>query len=330
MFCRILTTSLILLSLCSTALAVSCTTQSQMTATQRNELSDAAKAMMGQMQRGDVQGLRAATLPSVASDFSGIATSVTNLKPQIQNATLTLENIYLLDASAQPVGAASTEFFCGQPVVSLNFSELPMGIYALAIGHATGVPQPQQIALILAKSPPHGWMLGGLFTKPMVYAGHDGLWYWTSARKYAEGNGNWGAWLDYGIAKSLLNPLDIMSTPNLEKLERESDKIKPADFPGSNPVALAANSGRYSLTAIDTTTAFGSLDLDVHYSPDAAQATQLRDPPAARKQVLDIMQALLQQHPELHQIFHGIWVQADHGAGSLFALELPMDAIGNR
>lgn len=327
MHLRILTTSLIILCFCTRALAISCTTQAQMTAAQRNGLSDAAKTMMGLIQRGDLQGLRANTLPSVASDFSGIASTVANLKPQIQTAMLTVENVYLLDASGQVAGSAPTEFFCGQPVVSLNFGDLPAGMYALAIGHATGVPQPQQVALILAKAPSGQWVLGGLFAKPMLYAGHGGLWYWTSARKYAAGNQEWGAWLDYSIAKRLLNPLDIMSTPNLEKLQQESEKVKPANLPGPSPVLLSAHAGTYSLTAIDTTTEFGALDLDVHYTPDAAQAQQLRDPPAARKQVLDIMGALLEQHPELHQVFHGIWVQADQGAGSLFALELPMDSI---
>ena len=324
---RIFTISFFILSFGSGAFAVSCTTQAQMTIAQRNGLSDAAKAMMGLIQRGDVRGLQGDTLPSVASDFSGIASTVANLKLQIQTATLTVENVYLLDASGQPAGSAPTEFFCGEPVVSLNFSDLPTGVYALAIGHATGVQQPQQIALILAKSTSGQWMLGGLYAKPMIYAGHDGLWYWTAARKYTAGNQNWGAWLYYGIAKRLLDPLDIMSSPNLEKLQSESAKVKPASFPGPNPVSLAAHDGTYSLSAIDTTTAFGALDLDVHYVPDAAQAEQLRDPPSARKQVLDIMEALLDQHPELHQVFHGIWVQADQGAGSLFALELPMDSI---
>jgi hypothetical protein len=90
---------------------------------------------------------------------------------------------------------------------------------------------------------------------------------------------------------------------------------------------LSGHGASYSVTAIDTTTTFGALDLDVHYTPDPSQATQLRDPPTARKQVVDVMSALLEQHPELHQAFHGIWVHADQGSASLFALELPMDGI---
>lgn len=311
----------------SGAFAASCLTQSQMTAVQRDALSNAAKEMLVQMQNGDVRGLQANTLPAIASDFSGIAASVQNLKPQMQNAALTVENVYILDASTQEAGAARTDFYCGQPVVSFNFTDLPAGTYALAIGHATGVPQPQQIAIILAKSPPDKWLLAGLYSKPMIFEGHDGLWYWTSARKYAGQNGNWAAWFYYRIANNLLNPIDVMFSPNLQKLQQETDKVKPANLPGASPTPLAIHGATYSLTAVDTTTTFGALDLDVHYTPDAAQAAQLHDPPAARKQVMDVMSALLEQHPELHQAFHGMWVHADQGQVSLFALELPMEGI---
>lgn len=324
---RALKIGITLLSMSCAAYGASCVTQSQMAPAQRDTLTNQAKTLMAQMQHGDVQGLQANTLPAVAADFSGIATTVQNLKPQLLNATLTVNNLYLLDASTQPAGSGPTEFFCGQPVVSINFSDLPAGNYALAIGHASGVAQPQQIAMILAKSPQGQWMLGGLFAKPMIFEGHDGLWYWTSARKYAEQKGNWGAWLYYRIADNLLNPLDIMSTPNLEKLQHESEKIKPANLPGTTPVSLAAQGATYSLTGVDTTTTFGALDLDIHYTPDATQVAQLHDPPMARKQVMDVMTALLEQHPELHQAFHGIWVHADQGTVSLFALELPMDGI---
>jgi hypothetical protein len=48
---------------------------------------------------------------------------------------------------------------------------------------------------------------------------------------------------------------------------------------------------------------------------------------AARQQVTEIMEALLELHPGLRQAFHGVWVQAQQGTASLFALELPMEAI---
>ena len=198
-----------------------------MTGTQRDALSRAALTMVGEVQSGSMQALRANTIPAVAADFSGIAGLVEDLKPLVQPATITVDSLYALDASPESAGNSRTDFFCGAPVVALNFTNLPAGTYALAILHATGVPHPQQISLILSETAQHNWMLAGFFSKPMMVAGHDGLWYWFSARQYAQRNMNWDAWLYYRIAAYSLNPVEFLSSPNLEKLQREQDKIRP-------------------------------------------------------------------------------------------------------
>jgi hypothetical protein len=311
-----------------TAVASSCKTQSQMTAAQRDALSSAARTMVGEVQTGNVQALRANTIPAVAADFGGIADSVGSLKPLVQQAAITVDSLYALDASTEAAGAARTDFYCGTPVVVLNFNDLPPGTYALAILHATGVPQPQQISLILSQTADHRWMLGGFRSKPILETGHDGLWYWVSARKYAQRNMNWDAWLYYRIAAYFLDPVEFLSSPNLEKLQHEEDRVHPDGFPGREPLMIGANGSVFQVTAIDTTTTFGALDLEVHYIPDIAQAAQLHDPPTARKQVTALMTSLLTAHPELHDAFHGFWVLADGGSASLFSLELPMDQIG--
>ena len=309
------------------ARAASCMTQSQMTPAERTALSTTARNMMSQVQNGDVNGLKANTMPAVAADFSGIASSVQSLQADVQKATITVEEIYDLDATGdQPAAGTNTQFFCGSPVVVLTFNNLPPAKYALALVHATGVEKPQQFSLILAQESGK-WMLAGFFAKPMINAGHDGLWYWVSARKFKQANGRWGAWMYYRMAADLLEPLDNLSSPNLQKLQEETEEVKPADFPQDKPVTVNSPQGAFQVTAVDTTTAFGGLDLEVHYTPDAGQAAQLHDPPSARKQVVGVMTALLAAHPELHDAFHGIWVHADQGTASLFALELPMDQI---
>ena len=78
---------------------------------------------------------------------------------------------------------------------------------------------------------------------------------------------------------------------------------------------------------VGTTTQFGPLDLELHYSPNSTQVSELRTPSTAHKQVNDLMAAPITQHPELRGAFHGIWVLADQGQSSLFALELPMSQI---
>jgi hypothetical protein len=314
------------LALAPIAQAANCTTQATMTPADRSAMSGAARAMMVEVQNGDVNGLRGSTLPAVASDFSGIAQSVQNLAPDVQKATITVDAIFDLDASGEQ-GGGTTQFFCGNPVVVLTFQGLPPGHYGLALMHATGVEKPQQVSLILAQSPEKRWLLAGFYAKPMTEAGHDGLWYWVSARKFAQQSGKWGAWFYYRLASGLLQPLDNLSSPNLQKLQQESEAVKPDNLPTDKPVTLTANGSMFQVTAIDTTTQFGGLDLDVHYTPDAAQSAQLKNPPLARKQVVDVMTALLAQHPELQQAFHGIWVHADQGDSALFALELPMQQI---
>ena len=314
--------------------AATCSTQSQMNSTLRSTFTGEAHTIAAIVQSGDTQALRAKLLPAIASDFDGIAATVTNLKPLVQTATMTVDSVYLLDASKDAPGAERTQFFCGSPIVVLTFNGIPPGTYALVILHATGVQQPQQISLILAATTPgasapgNQWQLAGFYAKAMIHADHDGLWYWTTARKYAQTKDNWTAYLYYHIAEGLLSPVDFLSSPNLQKLQQESQQAHPKDFPADKTqVSLDAQGSIYSLSAVDTTTQFGGLDLDVHYIPNPTQAAQLRTPMEARKQVTDVMLALLAEHPGLRPAFHGMWVHADQGNSSLFALELPMDQI---
>ena len=311
--------------------AASCTTQAQMGSAERNALVSAARGMLAQVQSGDLQSLRAGTLPAIASDFSGIQRTVQYLQPLIQHATVTVDEVYLLDASTDPPNSAHTDFFCGSPVVGFNFNGLPPGTYAVAILHATGVPQPQQVSLILSAAQGGGakesrWLLAGFFEKPMILAGHDGAWYWQNARRYAQQKADWSAWFYYNIATYLLDPVDFLASQNLEKLRRETGDVHP-NLPAANaPMMVSASGTLFKVTSIETTTALGPLDLEVHYVPDSSQAAELRYPLIARKQVSDLMEGLLAGHPELRNAFHGMWLHADQGDASLFALELPMQA----
>lgn len=310
------------------AFASACTTQAQMAPTEREALANSARSLLVDMQTGNIQALQQGTIPSLAANFRGLANSIENLKPVIQNATITVDNLYLLNASDNPATPTTTDFYCGSPVVSLHFGSLPRGTYALAILHATGIPHPQQFSLILSQSGGR-WLLGGFFVKPMLTAGHDGVWYWKTARQYAQTKDAWSAWLYYQTASNLLDPLSFLSSPNLQMLHQEADKIRPPTFPDQHPMVLTVQGVNYTVNAVSTTTAFGALDLDVRYAPDTAEAAQLSNPPMARQQVTAIMSALVELHPGLKQAFHGIWVHAQQGSASLFALELPMQAIAS-
>lgn len=309
------------------ALAATCLTQAQMATPRRDALASQARSFVAYAQSGDTVSLKTHILPAIASDFDAISGSMTALRPLIQNATVTVDAIYSLDASTDQPGAAQTQFFCGAPTVVLTFNGIPPGNYALAILHATGVPKPQQIAIILASASPNQWQLAGFYARPMTEEDHDGLWYWVAARKYAQNHANLTAWLYYRIAAELLDPVDFLSSPNLQKLQQETQQSKPPAMAANSTMLLNANGTSFNLSNVGTTTEFGGLDLDLHYTPSAMQASQLNSPASARQQVTVLMTELLRQNPELRQAFHGIWAHADQGQASLFSLELPMDQI---
>ena len=308
--------------------AASCTTQSQMTPVLRDSLVNAAHSILADVQAAGLDNLRANTLPAVAANFNGVVRSVDYLKPLIQFAAITVDEVYVLDASGAPA-APQTDFYCGSPVVVFHFTNLPPGAYALVFLHATGVPNPQQVSLILSRTAEGRWLLAGFYDKPMIAAAHDGLWYWSSARRYAQAGERWDAVLYYGMASDLLDPVSFLSSPNLQKLQQETDQTRPANFPGAEPMTLTVNGESFTIASIKASNLSNWLDLDVQYTPSPADAAQLQDQQAARQQAVSIMSALLALHPELQSAFHGIWVHAQQGDASLYALELPMAAIAS-
>jgi hypothetical protein len=312
----------------------SCVTQSQMTAAQRDQVTSAARMLVSDTQNGDLQGLRSDTLPSVAADFTGIANSAQALKPLIAQAGITVDAVYSFDAAQPAAGAQAaqgSQFFCSPTgstlTVVLNFSNLPPGKYALAIVHATGVPKPQQVSLILAQTPTGQWKLAGFFSKPLMLAGQNGVWYWSRAREFAQKKQDWAAYFYYQIASFLVEPADFLSSPNVEKLRREAGQVHPENLPGDQPATVMVNGLPFAIAHVDTSADLGPLDFVIHYNANPQEAAQLSDPVSARKQVVALMSTLLSTHPGLREAFHGMWVYADSGNATLFALELPMDQI---
>jgi hypothetical protein len=305
-----------------------CTLQAQMTATQRQQYVQAVRMLIGEVQSGNMSGLQNDTLASVAANFSGIERSAQELQPLIQQAAVTVNELIAFNAGGAQQGA---QFFCTPPgsslTVVLSFPSLPQGHYLLAIVHATGVKKPQQIALILAQGAQGQWQLAGFFAKPLLLAGQNGVWYWRHAREYAQNHDPWAAWFYYQIANNLVTPVNFLSSPNLDKLHNEAQKVQPSNLPGQQPMPFSANGQTFEITRLDTSTALGPLDFVIHYTPDPAEAAQLRDPTQARHQVLDLMSGMLAVHPGLRTAFHGLWVYADSNGATQFALELPMSQI---
>lgn len=316
------------LGLALPAFGVSCMTQSQLPTAQRTILQQSAQMLAANVQSGNAAAVRTQTIAAVAAQFDGIANSIQAINASIQHATLTVDGIFFLDASDLK-SAEETQFFCGvagSPLtVEVTIPGLPPGKYALVVLHATGVKQPQQISLVLQNDPAGSaeWKLAGFFTRPMTMGGHDGVWFWRQAREYAAKKQLWDAWFYYQTAQYLLNPVDLISSPNLQKLQREAEQARPDNLPGADPLRLSSGTQTFNITGLHTGELSDQLDLVVTYN-----ATPGQDMVAARAQVTAVMRALLQQHPELQTAFHGLWVYAaTPGNQNPFALELPMDQI---
>lgn len=310
------------------AWGVSCTTESQMTQAERGVFEQAARSLGAQIQAGDTTAVKANTAASVAGHFEPLAGTIEQVAPEIKQASLTVEALYSLKATDLQAGAGNAEFFCAVPnsslVVTVAIPGLPPGDYALAILRATGVAHPQQISLILENEPTGSahWKLAGLYVRPLTAAGHDGVWFWKQARVYAQRKQNWNAYFYYQTAEFLLNPVDFLSSPNLQKLQKERDAVKPADLPGKSPLVVQAGGQSLAITALRTDSFQGGLDLVVDY-----QAKGVNGPVETRTQIVELMKALLAKRPELREGFHGLWVYASSGTGAPFAIELPMKQI---
>jgi hypothetical protein len=318
---------------CAPALAVTCTTQAEMKEADRNALAEAARDLGAKMQSGNVDAVKAKTIASVAANFDGIAGTIRNLSPDLAGATLRVTNLYALDASNATPGQDEVQFFCGQAAntahVSFAIPQLPPGRFAFAVVEATGVKSPQRLAMLLqdvggspTATSSAAWQLAGFFPRPLLAAGHDGVWYWQKARDQHKAGRNWNAYFYYQTAQYLLQPADFLSSGNLEKLTQEETAAMPAGLPGPTPMLVTVGGSAVKITNLHTDSSFGGLDLVISY--DAADVS---DPVKARQQTVALMKAMLAQHPELKDGFHGLWVFANAPDQRPFALELPMAQI---
>ena len=310
------------------ARAVTCVTGSEMTASQRDQLLQAAHTLGDAIKAGNAAEVRQATIAAVASQFDPIAASIQGIAPQIQNATLTVNTLYLLKASDLKSTQDETQFFCSVPgsalIVTLTIPQLPPGDYALLILRATGVERPQQLTLLVENDSAgsSGWKLAGFFPRSITAAGHDGVWYWKQARDYAQKNQDWNAYFYYQTAAFLLTPVDFLSSPNLEKLQKEMQTVRPAEVPGQKPLTLKAGSQSFEISSMRTDSSLGGLDLVINYN-----TKDVSDPVATHAQIVELMKAILAQYPQLRQGFHGLWVYAHAPDQSPYAIELPMNQI---
>ena len=313
-----------------------CTTQSQMTATDRDALANAARGLAAKVQANDVSGLRAATVAEYAKDFAGIGDVVGSTSVKVKGGSLTVEQVYLLDGSQLKRGAdgaaPDAQFFCSlnKTVAEADFliPGLAPGRYGFAIVDVQGAASPWRLSFLMRQEQGQ-WQMAGFYPKPLSAAGHDGLWYWTQARTMQAQKEHWNAWLYYQQAENLLRPTGFIQSTHLEKLKAEESSAAPPPLSDgvsaeSPLVVKGADGAEYHFTGLSVDDSLGKDKVDILAH---LKVEQIGDPAAARKHNADAMAALLAAYPEMRRAFHGVWMFAEASGQNPFATEQAMNEI---
>jgi len=318
---------LVLLVSPAPARATSCTTQAELPATDRNALVAAGGRLALAVVQQDTNSLQTALLPAVAQEWEGIRAVVESSAPLMKGGQAQLRSLYLLDASTM-AGPADSQFFCsnasGALTVTITMRALPPGRYAVVLADAAGATLAGQMGFILAwdkTGPAPGWKMGGLTVRQGVLEGHDGVWWWVRARELSKANMPWAAWFSYEAARSLLVPVDFLSSPNLEKLGAEQSQIKgsPQD---AFPYTLVDGPRTWKIQAVRLDPTLRQADLGVSY-----ESTGVTDPAAQRTEAVAVLSALVKAQPGLRENFHGLWAYVVRDGKPVPVMEVPMAQI---
>jgi hypothetical protein len=306
--------------------AVTCTTQAELQPQDRNALAAIGQRLAVAILQQDYSTLQAELLPAISSQWDGIHGEVELGAPLLKGGQAQIQAIYILDASAQ-TETTDDQFFCsnanGSLTVTVSMHALPPGKYAVALANAAGAPLGGQIGLIVVWDPTGAnpsWKLGGVSVRQGIIDGHDGVWYWTRARTLATTGASWSAWYSFDFARYLLLPVDFISSPNMEKLNREQTQLK--DVPEPFPLSLADGPRNWKIDGIRIDTTLHQSDLSVTY-----ESLGMSDPAASRTEAIAVLSALLKAHPELRGNFHGLWAVASKDGKLTPVMELPMAQI---
>jgi hypothetical protein len=309
--------------------AQTCFTASDMDEPTRTGLVNTAKRYFDMAAHGDSAALKQNSIPSVASDFSGIETVIKDNQPNFAGAQATPRSPFLLKAEGTaPLPHA--EFLCGvfgkvgQTADSAVFEipNLQPGNYGIVTSDVPTSKQTYAVSFVLQQEG-KDWKVGGFYVKEMKIAEHDGNWFAERARAFKAKGQNHDAWLYYLEARDLLVPVPFMYTQTTDKLADEAETVKPADFPtGGKTADLAAAGKTYRLTTLFPVTVKQDLDLVVKYqSPDVSNTTQTFQDNTA------VMKALIAKYPELRDAFDGVVARAVEPSGRDYGSLLPMKDI---
>lgn len=309
-----------------------CTTQSKMPSELRQSLADTALAIATAIKSNDAERVRSMSSPELASNFGSSTFVIHQTATAISGDTVAVTQLYKLDASARRAGDTSAaDFACAlsgsADEVDFSIGGLPPGVYGFAIVEATGArPWLLPVLLVQAGS---AWKMAGFYPHPRTAAGHDGLWYWTTARADEKAGKKWLAWVLYGEADQLLRPANFVTSTHLDKLRGERRTGAPGELTegisAQNPLVVKAKDGaEFHLTSLGSaaTDDGKGVDLVLHYRADAAAAGD-----AAGARNVAAASALLNAHPELREGFANVSIFAETAGQSPFVTEVSLAEI---
>jgi hypothetical protein len=301
--------------------AVTCTTQAGMQPADRDTLAAAAQRLSNAIAQQDSTSLQSALLPAVAQQWEGIHDTAQAAAPLIKGGQMQLRSLYLLDATSL-TAPSDAQFFCtsasGGMTVTIVMRGLPPGKYALALADAVGAPLAGQVGLVLGWEA-NTWKIGGIFVRPGMLDGHDGVYYWQRGREAARSGSGWAAYYAYEAARALLLPVDFLSSPNLDRLNQEQSTIAGAP---RFPYSVQAGDRTFKIDSVHFDAALRVPDLGVVY-----ESTGVTDPAAQRTEATAAMSAFLKAQPTLRAAFHGLWAYSSYDGKITPVIELPMNQI---
>ena len=323
---RVLTAFVACLLLAVPALAQSCKEAGEMDPATRAAIEGTARNFQQMSARGDIAGLRAASIPSVADSFAGIEQAVRD-NQQGLNGPATIRKTYLLEQPTSAPGGRA-EFFCGvfgangNTATSAGFvlPNLPPGRYALAIMDISGA-KPYALSVVLQEMS-GTWKLAGYYAKPAQIAGHDADWYAQKAREFKQKGQLRNAWFYFWQARDMAAPVPFMSTLKLDKLYEEAEQVRPSDMPIDAPVNADLGGRSFKLIAAFPVVVSDQLDLVVKY-----QSQDISNTAQTFQDNTGLMRALVNKYPELREGFNAIVVRAVAPNGEDYGTLLAMKDI---
>lgn len=312
------------------AAAQTCQTSTDMDATLRTAITNAADRYFGMAARGDSASLRQNSIPSIASNFGQVENTVKDYQQELMGAQAKIKSSFLLNADDSNPNQQA-EFWCGvfnrngqtANSAAFMFYGLPPGKYAVVLMDASS-PKGKTMFSEILQQIGDDWKFADFYIKTAQVAGHDSDWFLAQARQYKAKGQLHNAWFYYRMAISLISPMQThMSTLATDKLYDEAQPVRPTDLPTNDKSIGFTNGGvTYKVTEVFPQPLGNDLDLIVKYESANVSNTNV-----AYQENVNVMKALVTKYPEVRDAFAAVVARAVDTSGRDYGTLLAMKDI---